>query len=230
MPGDYYEVNIHYLLNNNNIDSPLKLTFKHTDSTPGWKTFDVTPIVESWKQGWVNYGLKVSLTKGEQQLSCEGVYSSGEQEDKLNTEPLLVVFTSDNTNQLLSEALKDKKNSEKHRKVRDERGYRPIHGSCEVKELMVDYASLVIDDLEVILPEKLNVGACGGHCARLQPSSKFDYKNIVSLHYYHSKEDPPKRCCVPESYKILSVVFNNTKTKETIYKNANVRVASCTCL
>ena len=61
IPGDYYEVNIHYLLNNNNIDSPLKLTFKNTDSTPGWKTFDVTPIVENWKQGWGNYGLKVTL-------------------------------------------------------------------------------------------------------------------------------------------------------------------------
>ena len=98
MPGDYYEVNGYYLLNNNNkIDSPLKLTFRHTDSSPGWKTFDVTPIVESWKQGWVNYGLKVTLTKGEQLLSCKGVYSSGEQEDMLNTESLLVVFTHDNT-------------------------------------------------------------------------------------------------------------------------------------
>ena len=103
MPGDYYEVNIHYLLNNNNIDSPLKLTFKHTDSSPGWKAFDVTPIVENWKQGWGNFSLKVTLTKGEQQLSCEGVYSSGEQEDVLNTEPLLVVFTRDNTNKFLSE-------------------------------------------------------------------------------------------------------------------------------
>ena len=92
-----------YLLNNNNIDSPPKLTFKHTDSSPGWRTFDVTSIVESWKQAWVNYGLKVTLTKGEQQLSCEGVYSSGEQEYILKTEPLLVVFTRDNTNKFLSE-------------------------------------------------------------------------------------------------------------------------------
>jgi len=46
MPGDYYEINVYYLLNNENTDSPLKLTFKYTDSSPGWKTFDVTPIVE----------------------------------------------------------------------------------------------------------------------------------------------------------------------------------------
>ena len=42
MPGDYNEVNINYLLDDNNIDSPespLKLAFKHTDSSLGWKTF-----------------------------------------------------------------------------------------------------------------------------------------------------------------------------------------------
>ena len=82
------------------------LAFKHTDSSPGLKTFDVTPIVESWKQGWVNYGLKLH---GEQQLSCEGVYSSGDQ-------PLLVVFTHDNTNKFLNKIIKDKKLLNTHNK------------------------------------------------------------------------------------------------------------------
>ena len=81
------------------------------------ENFYVTPIVESWKQGWVNYHLKVTLTKGEQQISCEGVYSSGEQEDIMNTKPLLVVFTCDNTNKFLSEVMKHKRISDiKHKK------------------------------------------------------------------------------------------------------------------
>jgi len=57
-------------------------------SSPGWKTFDITPIAESWKQGWTNHGLRVTLTNGKQELSCEGMYSSGDQN---NTLPLLVV-------------------------------------------------------------------------------------------------------------------------------------------
>jgi len=60
-----------------------------------------------------------TLTKEEKQLSCEGVYSFGEQDDKLNTEPLLVVFTRDSTDKFLSGILKDKKLPSKHlKKVR----------------------------------------------------------------------------------------------------------------
>jgi len=88
MPGDYYEVNIYYLLNNNNVDSLLKLTFKHTDSSPGWKTFDVTPIVESWKQGWINWPESYTDQRRTTTIMLRCLLS-GEQEDMLNTEPLL---------------------------------------------------------------------------------------------------------------------------------------------
>ena len=237
MPGDYYEVNIYYLLNNNNIDSPLKLTFRHTDSSPGWKTFDVTPIVESWKQGWVNYGLKVTLTKGEQQVSCEGVYSSGEQEDKLNTEPLLVVFTHDSTNKLLREALKDKKLSYvKHKKSRRESNSSSFvetsHVSCHLQKMEVSSTAVAADNVHLMIPKLFDVGVCVGHCPRLPVESLTDYTSILSLHYYQTRghAGAPKRCCVPNNFEIIQMVFYNELKHEHIYKNVPARATSCGCV
>ena len=237
MPGDYYEVNIYYLLNGNNIDSPLKLTFKHTDSSPGWKTFDVTPIVESWKQGWVNYGLKVTLTKGEQQLSCEGVYSSGEQEDILNTEPLLVVFTHDSTNKFLSEVLKDKKISDiKHKKVRRESNstssIQTSHVSCHLQKMEVSNTAISAGKVHLMIPKLFDVGVCGGHCPRLLVESLTDYASILSLHYYQTRghAGAPKRCCVPTNFEEIPMVFYDELTQESIFKTVPVKATSCGCV
>ena len=235
IPGDYYEVNIYYLLNDNNIDSPLKLTFKHTDSSPGWKTFDVTPIVESWKQGWVNYGLKVTLTKGEQQLSCEGVYSSGEQEDMLNTEPLLVVFTRDNTNKFLSEVMKHKKLSDiKHKKEKRQTtsSIETSHVACHLQKLEVSNTAISAGNVHLVLPKLFDVGVCGGHCPRLPVESLTDYASILSLHYYQTRghAGAPKRCCVPTNFELIQMVFYNELTHETIYKNVPARATSCGCV
>ncbi|XP_065915453.1 bone morphogenetic protein 4-like [Dysidea avara] len=237
MPGDYYEVNIYYLLNDNNIDSPLKLTFKHTDSSLGWKTFDVTPIVENWKQGWANYGLKVTLTKGEQQLSCEGVYSSEEQEDILNTKPLLVVFTRANTNKFLSELFKDKGISDiKHKKVRRESNstssIQTSHVSCHLQKMEVSNTAISAGNIHLVVPKFFDVGVCGGHCPRLPVESLTDYASILSLHYYQTRghEGAPKRCCVPTNFELIQMVFYNELTHETIYKNVPARATSCGCV
>ena len=169
------EVNIYYLLNdnNNNIYLPLKLTFKYTDSSPGWKTF---PIVESWKQGWVNYGLKVTLTKAEQQLSCEGIYSFGEQEDILSTEPLLVVFTYDCNYKFLSGTLKNN-DATKHKKEKRQttESIKTSHVSCHLQTVEVNHTTVAADNLYLIILKLFDVGVCVGHCPRLPVESSTDY-------------------------------------------------------
>ena len=235
MPGDYYEVNIYYLLNDSNIDSPLKLAFKQTDSSPGWKTLDVTPIVESWKQGWVNYGLKVTLTKGEQQLSCDGVYSSGEQEDILNTEPLLVVFTHDNTNKFLSEVMKHKRISGIKHKKEKRQTTTPVQTSnvaCHLQKMEVNKSAIAAGNVHMIFPNFFDVGVCGGHCPRLPVESLTDYASILSLHYYQTRghAGAPKRCCVPTNFKVITMVFHDESTNETIYKRIPVKATLCGCI
>ena len=236
MPGDYHEVNIYYLRNDNNIDSPLKLTFKHTDSSPGWKTFDVTPIVEGWKQGWVNYGLKVALTKGEQQLSCEGVYSSGKQEDILNTEPLLVVFTRDNTNKFLIETLKnDKKVSvikQKKTKRQTTSAIQTSHVACHLQKMEVNNTAIREGSIHLMIPKLFDVGVCVGHCPRLPVESLTDYASILSLHYYQTRghEGAPKRCCVPTYFEAIPMVFYNELTQESILKNGPIKAKACGCV
>ena len=235
IPGDYYAVNIYYVLNDNNIDSPLKLTFKHTDSSPGWKTFDVTPIVEGWKQGWVNYGLKVTLTKGEQQLSREGVYSSGEQEDILNTEPLLVVFTHDNTNKFLSEVMKQKKLSDiKHKKEKRQTtiSIETSHVACHLQKMEVNNTAIREGNIHLMIPKLFDVGVCVGHCPRLPVESLTDYASILSLHYYQTRghAGAPKRCCVPTNFEAISMVFYNELTQESILKNGPIKAKACSCM
>ena len=233
MPGDYYEVNIYYLLNDNNIDSPLKLTFKHTDSTLGWKAFDVTPIVENWKHGWVNYGLKVTLTKGEQKLSCEGVYSSGEQEDILNTEPLLVVFTHDRKNKLLSDALQDS-SATKHKKEKRQTtsSIQTSHVACHLKTMEVNNTAVAAGKVHLVIPKLFDVGVCVGHCPRLPVESLTDYASILSLHYYQTRghAGAPKRCCVPTNFELIQMVFYNKLNCETIYKSVPAKATACDCI
>ena len=92
-----YDVEIYYLPNKKVHESMLKFTFQQVDSTPGWKTFDVTPIVLSWKQGLVNHGLQIRLIKGGKRVSCEAVFFEGEQ-NSLQKQSL-VVFTHDHSSE-----------------------------------------------------------------------------------------------------------------------------------
>ena len=234
MPGDYYEVNIHYLLNSNQNDSSLKVTF---NSSPGWKTFDVSPLVKSWKQERGNFSLKVTaLTKGEQQPSCEGVYSSGEQEDILNTEPLLVVFTRDNTNNFLSEILKDKLSlyteHEKERRQMNVNAIETTNVACHLQKLEISNTAISANNISLLFPSSLDIGVCGGHCSRLQVKSLTDYASILSLHYYQTggHTGAPKRCCVPTNFKMIQMWFYNHLTKATTIKNIPVKATSCGCV
>jgi len=236
IPGHHYEVNIYYLLNENNTDSPLKLTFKHTDTSPGWKTFDVTPIAENWKQGWVNYGLKVILTKGKEQLSCEGVYSLGEDTNVLDTEPLLVVFTLDhNKNNFLSKFLKSKKiHNKKHEQVKRQ-NYVPIETSnvaCHLQKIEVSNTEISAGNMHLLIPNLFNIGVCVGHCPRLPVESLSDYASILSLHYYNTRvhDEIPKRCCVPTDFEDIQMLFYNELIQENIFISVPATATTCNCL
>jgi len=179
--------------------------------------------------------LKVTLTKGEQQLSCEGVYSSGEQEDILNTEPLLVVFTHDSTNKFLSEALKNKHIlSLQHKEVKREipKPIKVSHASCHLQKMEVSSMALSYGKVHLVFPEFFDVGVCVGHCPRLPVESMTDYASILSLHYYQTRghEGAPKRCCVPTNFEMIQMVFHIESTKEIIYKNVPARATSCKCI
>lgn len=235
IPGDYYEVNIHYLLNNIGTSSPLKLTFKRTDSSPGWKTFDVTPIADHWKQGWANYGLRVMLTKDNKQLSCEGVYSLGEQNNILDTEPLLVVFGRHHNHKFFSKLLKSKiLQNTKHKKVKRQNSstIKPSNVACHLQKLEVNNTAISVHNMHLWFPKSFDVGVCAGHCTRLSVKSYRDYASILSLHYYqtagHNKA--PKRCCVPTDFEDIQMLFYNDLIQEYIFINAPIKATACSCL
>lgn len=222
-------------MNDNNTDSPLKLTFKHTHSSPGWKKFDVTPIAKSWKQGWVNYGLKVTLTNGEQQLSCEGVYSSGEQNNVLDTEPFLVVFTHHHNNNFFSKLFKGKKfHNVKHEKVKRQNQI-PTQTSkvaCHLQKVEVSSTAISADHMHLLIPRVFDVGVCVGHCPRLPVESLTDYASILSLHYYNTRghDEIPKRCCVPTDFEDIQMLFYNELIQENIFISVPATATTCNCL
>ena len=118
MTGSHYDVEMYYLLSEGHW-SPLQLSFKHMDSTPGWKTFDITLIVTKWNHGLGNHGLQLRLTNRKEILSCEGVFSSGE-EDPMSTEPLLIVYANDHKTpaKLLKKRSRDISNQQQNRLYR----------------------------------------------------------------------------------------------------------------
>jgi len=186
-------------------------------------------------QGWVNHGIQIKLTAGHSHISCDGVFYRGEENEK-DTEPLLVVFTHDYDSKFLEGVLtKDKHLThitsppQRHRRSN---GYKPIHGSCELKEFIVDPAALSNGDIELAFPNKpFNIGMCGGHCARLQPNGATDHAVLTSLQYFHSKQDALKRCCVPTEYKQMNMLFFNSEAGEFKIKKYNTAQATkCGCL
>ena len=216
----------------------MKFSFKHIDSTPGWKTFDITSLVLNWKRGLVNHGLQLQLTRGKQILSCEGVFSQGE-EDPMNTEPLLIVFTNDHDSKFFQHMLKEERKSLKsdhaltQPKERKQRAVKIQNVACHRKEMMVTADSLSAGDLHVLLPKSFDAGVCEGHCKKLQLSPHTDHAHILSL-YYHNTRDLsaiPSRCCVPTRYKKINMIFHNQRTGEHIIKqDVPAQATECDCL
>ena len=201
---------------------------------PGWKTFDITPIVLNWKLGLVNHGLQIRLTKGKEVLSCEGVFSQGEQ-DSVNTEPLLVVFTNDHDSKFFKHMLKEeRKSSKSHTTIQRKRSaVRVQNVGCHRKEMMVTAASLSAGDVSVLLPKNFDAGVCEGHCTKLQLSPHTDHAHILSIHYRNTLDLSaiPSRCCVPTSYKKINMVFYNKASGEHIIKqDVPAQATGCDCL
>ena len=236
----HYHVHVYYLLRAKDMESPLKLTFKHVSSTPGWKTFDITLIAESWKeQGWVNHGLKVKLTtKGNEVLPCDGVFADGN-EDTMDTEPSLVIYTNDQDSKFFEGLLKkeEKSTTQQQRRKRNSNnaGIQVNNVGCHRKELIVKREDLSGHNIKLLLPIKFDAGVCVGHCKRLEQNSPhpMSYASVVSLHYLHTVglDAAPSRCCVPISYDHVLMMFIDTNTRQRILKKyVPAKVKECGCL
>ena len=234
--GSHYNVDIYS--NENTFQSMPLISFRNVDSTPDWKTFDITPIVLQWKQGLDNDGIRLRITKEKKVLSCEGVFSQGEQ-DPMNTKPLLIVFTNDNDSafftQMLKEETKDSDAMTQPQKRRRRAANVEIENSaCHRKKMVVTAASLSTDDLRMMLPKNFDAGVCEGHCTKLQLSPNIDHAHILSLHYLNTNVkliDIPSRCCVPTKYQKLNMIFYNVTADEHIIKtNVMAQATECKCL
>jgi len=234
----HYNVYIYYLLDENSHESPLQLSFKHIDSTPGWKTFDITPLALNWKQGLVNYGLQLKLTKGEKALSCEGIFSEGEQ-DPINTEPLLILYANDHESTFFKHVLKEERESLKNNHVTNQQQKRKRSApkvqniACHLKEMKVTADSLSAGSIQVLLPKHFNAGICEGHCKKLQLSPHTDHAHILSLHYFNTLDlrAIPSRCCVPTKYKKIHMIFyDQTSGKTTLKTDVPAQATECKCL
>ena len=76
----------------------------------------------------------------------------------LNTEPLLVVFTHDNTNKFLSELLKDKEISDiKHKKEKHQATHsvETSHVSCHLQKMKVSNTAVTTGSVHLMIPKLL---------------------------------------------------------------------------
>ena len=203
--------------------STLPISFEHIDSTPGWKTFDITPIVIKWKQGLVNHGLQLRLTKGKEILSCEEVFSKGEED--LNTEPLLIVYANDhNTPKTLKRDI-----TPQHQETRSA----AVVTGCHRKRMVAKIESLIIDGMHVIQPSSVDVGVCSGLCSySYLQGNQLEYANILYSHYLNGEESSalPSACCVPTSFKSIPVMTYHKARKTFHATYAAILVDECTCL
>jgi len=247
LDGDY-NVEIYYPLTkqaHKSLKSLSKLSFMHIDSTPGWKTFDITPIVLKWKQGLANHGLQIKLTKNGNMLSCEGVFT--EEKDSLE-KPSLVVFTHDHSNELLKDIKEDKANPVETQQERRRR-HSDISATtntstvvrnvnCHLTEMLVKAESLTFGSIHVLLPKQFNAGECKGHCTKLdsqiiQRNTIKNYADILSIYYRNTKEiqNVPSRCCKATAFKMVPMVFYDEKAEEKLIKvNIPAQAAECSCL
>ena len=211
----YYNLDIYYLLNETHW-SPIPISYDYIDSTPGWKTFDITPIVNNWKQGLVNHhAIQLKFTdKAKKTLSCEGVFSTGE-DDPVNSEPLLIVYANDYS--------KPQKSLRKRDIITDE-----IVGDtlscCRRKKLVVPLSDLFP---YVLVPKSVDIGICEGQCTSASLGNP-SYSKILDQ-YYHSTEGSaiPEKCCVPASFRGLTILKRTRKSYYIIKQQ--ILVTSCTC-
>ena len=240
----HYNVEIYHLLNKQAHKLSSKLSFVDIDSTPGWKTFDITPIVLKWKQGLANHGLQVKLTKNGNRLSCE-VFT--EEKDSLE-KPSLVVFTHDYSTELPKDIKKDITNPVESKKERRRR-HSDISATtntskvvqnvkCHLTEMLVKAESLTFGSIRVLLPKQFNAGECKGHCTKLdsqilQRNSVKNYADILSIYYRNTKEiqEVPSRCCIATAFHMVPMVFYDEMAQEKLIKvNIPARAAECSCL
>lgn len=238
--GHHYNIHVYYLLRAKDMESPLQLTFRHVPSVHGWKTFDITPIAESWKQqGWVNYGLKIKLTsKGNEVLPCDGVFTD-ENEHATDNEASLVVYTHDHDSTFFEELLKKEEKTLSHvtpQQKRRKRNVRVDNVSCHRKSLSIARETLSSNNIALQIPLNFDAGACVGHCGRIEQNEprSMSYASVVSLHYLRTVglQAAPSRCCVPISYDTIPLMmFRDTRTQQTILKtNVPVKAKRCGCL
>ena len=215
--------------------SPLPISFKHIDSTPGWKTFDITPIVIKWRQGLVNHGLQLRLTKGKETLSCEGVFSEGE-EDPLNTEPLLIVYANDHN--ILTTSLKRDITPQQQKRTPS-----PVDEEydCHRKQMMIKADSLKSSGKILMDPQSFDIGVCEGQClSSLQhnPDHPYEihygnpvYARLFDLHHHNTKGSSiPSRCCVPSSFKKTALLYYDETSRNHFLRHAEIVVEKCACL
>ena len=213
----YYNVDIYYLLNETHW-SPIPISYDYIDSTPGWKTFDITPIVNNWKQGLVNHhGIQLKFTdKAKETLPCEGVFSTGE-DDPVNSEPLLIVYANDYST--------PQKSLRKRDIITDE-----IVGDtlscCRRKKLVVPLSDLFP---YVLIPKSVDIGICEGQCTSASLGNP-SYSKILDQ-YYHSTEGSaiPEKCCVPASFRDLTIMAQHSTHKFYYIAKLPILVTSCTC-
>ena len=244
--GDHYNVEIYYLLNKKLLELPSKLSFTHIDSTPGWKTFDITPIVLKWKQGSANHGLQVKLTQDGNMVSCEGAFT---EEENSMEKPSLVVFTHDHSTELpkelehnkASQAATQQKRRRRHSNitVATNASAKTVQNvGCHLAEMMVQAESLRIGSMHALLPKQFNARKCDGHCTKLDSQSLqrngiTSHADILYIHYHNTVgiQEAPSRCCKASSFNIVPMVFYDDIAKEKLIKvNIPGQVTECSCL
>ena len=240
--GGHYNVEIYYLLNKKVHKLPSKLSFTHIDSIPGWKTFDITPIVLKWKQGLANHGLQVKLIQDGNVVSCEGVFT--EEENSLE-DPSLVVFTHDHSTEFLkndkaSHIATQQKRRRRHSdtSVATNASVTVQNVKCHLKEMTVKAKSLKIGSIHALLPKQFNAGKCEGHCTKLdsqsiQRNGITSHADILSIHYLNTVgvQEAPSRCCKATSFNMVPMVFYDEVAKEKLIKvNIPAQATECSCL
>ena len=231
----HYSIDVFFLLSEGTTESPLKLTFKHVDSTPGWKRINITTIARLWKSGWPNYGLQVRLTKGEKILPCKEVFAKREDPQHTYNQSLLIAFTRDPNSRSLNRILKDTKSIANHSTIQQKKrnANNAQNVGCHLKKMILTADSFNSTDIRVLLPRSFDVGICEGHCKKLQPTPHTEHAYILSLYYRNNLDlsEVPSKCCVPVSYKNISMIFYNGTNRENILKkDMNIKAKSCACL
>ena len=247
---NHYDVEIYSMLHKKTHESPLQLSFKTIDSIPGWKTFDITPMVLKWKQGSPNHGLQVKLTRGGKMLSCEGVFN--EEQEGTQEEPSLVVFTHDHSPESFVNEIKKEKVSHtvtpQKRRTRNSDSSDATNASattipvvnakCHLKQMTIQTEHLTTGSMHVLIPKQLDAGICDGHCTKLdlkslQTNTITSYADVLSL-YYNNKggiQEAPSRCCKATSFKMVPMAFYDETAAESIIKTSvPAQATGCSCL